>query len=421
MFDFNVHNYAYGISMLWYNYRQLSLWSSILDIVLPLLKKGDYIEGSFVKSAHCNGFINDGNPGDRADKIGRFPFSIHNAKEAVQFANAAQINWQERGFESRLQSVHSYIGQLESRLPYLTNVLTREVGLPTWEARQEVLDTKKYIEQLISAAAQMYNSQNLEQIDHDPMALQYNQPIYCPLGTLAVLTPFSLALQTPSVYTCAALLTGNTVVHKPSKYTPGVGQAVAELWDRCQLPRGVYNMIQGPGSHIGHYLIGNKSIDGTLFAGSHSTVQDISSKLELPPHYPLICQLGGKSSAIVLEDADLESTARALLAGAYRMTGQRPTSIARVFVSSVIANVLIDVLAKSIDQIEVGYGEDSTAYLGPMISDHWRTRFHRYGHTLLMRQLLVRVRYSHRLLMKQLLMRVRYGHQLLMKQLSGVL
>ena len=50
-----------------------------------------------------------------------------------------------------------------------------------------------------------------------------------------------------------------------------------------------------------------------------------------------------------------------LLAGAYRMTGQRPTSIAREFVSSVIANVLIDVLAKSIDQIQVGYGEDSTA------------------------------------------------------------
>ena len=166
--------------MLWYNYRQTSMGISILDIVLPLLKKGDYIEGSFVKSAHCNGFINDGNPGDRTDKIGRFPFSVHNAKEAVHFANAAQINWQERSFESRLQNVHSYIGQLESRLPYLTNVLTREVGLPTWEARQEVLDTKKHIEQLISAAAQMYN-QSFDQIDHDPMALQYNQRVVVPI------------------------------------------------------------------------------------------------------------------------------------------------------------------------------------------------------------------------------------------------
>ena len=93
------------------------LWSNILDIVLPLLKKGDYIEGSFVKSAHCNGFINDGNPGDRTDKIGRFPFSIHNAKEAVQFANAAQINWQERASRADCRACTAILGSWRAVYP----------------------------------------------------------------------------------------------------------------------------------------------------------------------------------------------------------------------------------------------------------------------------------------------------------------
>ena len=337
--------------------------------VAPLLKKGDYINGSFVKSAHTSGYINDGNPGDRSDQLGRFPFSLQNTKEAILFADEAQKKWRNSSLAERLTVVENYHKQLEEREKFLAHILTREIGLPTWEAKQEIQDTHKLVASLIEEAKQLFLSPK-------------EGSMYQAIGPWAMLTPFSQPLLVPSFFSCASIISGNAVVHKPSKYTPGVGQAIAELWDRCKLPRGLYNMVQGPGSHIGQHLIANSRIKGTLFAGSHSTALDIQEKKLYPPHHPFIGFFGGKSSAIVLEHADLEVTAREILSSAFRYSGQRPTAIARLFVSRPIFSILIDTLAKSMDQIQVGNGFMKSSYLGPMVSEHWRTRYHRYGYKL---------------------------------------
>lgn len=337
--------------------------------IAPLLKKGDYINGSFVKSAHTSGYINDGNPGDRSDQIGRFPFSLQNTKEAILFADEAQESWKEQSFTEKIRVVENFKKQLETRSKFLSHTLTREIGIPLWESKQEIADTRAIIEDLLLEASVLFSDKE-------------ENVRLLPSGPWAMLTPFSQPLLIPSVFSCAAILMGNSVVHKPSKYTPGVGQAVAELWDHCKLPRALYNMVQGPGSHIGQYLISHPKIQGTLFAGSHSTAVDIQEKKLLPPHHQFLGFFGGKSSAIVTEYADLEQTAREVLSSAFRYSGQRPSSIARVFVTRPIFDVLVDTLAKSIDQIQVGNGFHKNSYFGPMISEHWRTRYHRYGHSL---------------------------------------
>ena len=141
-------------------------------------------------------------------------------------------------------------------------------------------------------------------------------------------------------------------------------------------------MVQGPGSHIGQYILSHPKIQGTLFAGSYSSAEEIQRKNNIPPHQPFIAFLGGKSSAIVTESCRLEHVAHELITGSFRYTGQRPTSIARVFVSRAVSRILTDSLAKSIDQLNIGYGNEQKTYLGPMVSEHWRTRYHRYGHSL---------------------------------------
>ena len=141
-------------------------------------------------------------------------------------------------------------------------------------------------------------------------------------------------------------------------------------------------MVQGPGSHIGQYIMSHPKIQGTIFAGNHNTAEEIQKKNPSSPHHPFIAYLGGKASAIVMEDCNIDNSAREILAGAYRYTGQRPTSIARVFVSRAISARFMDTLAKSLDQIPIGYGKEQSSYLGPMVSEHWRTRYHRYGHHL---------------------------------------
>ena len=343
------------------------------SIIPPLLKKGDYVYGSFVKSSQSSGFINDSNPGDRSDQIGRFPFSLQNTKEAITYASQVQEYWRTSSLHERIQAVTNFQKELGERSRYLTDILVREIGIPQWEARQEINDTKQLVEELLPSISKIF-SQKTDK--NEPQTKHY------PVGTVAMLTPFSQPLLLPSLFSCAAILTGNSVVHKPSKYTPGVGQAIAELWDRCKLPRGLYNMVQGPGSHIGQYILSHPKINATLFAGNYSTAQEIQKKNNPPPHHPFIAFLGGKSSALVMEDCNIDNSVREILAGAYRYTGQRPTSIARVFVSRAISARLLDTLAKSLDQIPIGYGKEQSTYLGPMVSEHWRTRYHRYGHNL---------------------------------------
>ncbi|MBK6580118.1 MAG: aldehyde dehydrogenase family protein [Sandaracinaceae bacterium] len=80
----------------------------------------------------------------------------------------------------------------------------------------------------------------------------------------------------PCAATAAAMLGGNTLVFKPSKFTPpGLGQLLAEMWDQCKLPRGVFNMVQGPGSAVGRRLLGHPRLAALMFAGSHETASEV--------------------------------------------------------------------------------------------------------------------------------------------------
>lgn len=340
----------------------------------PLLKKGDYVYGSFVKAAHTSGFINDNNPGDRSDQIGRYPFSLQNTKEAILYAKEAQPIWNASTVRKRMAVVNQFQEQLETHNKALANTLTRETGIPLWEAKQEVAVAHQCMDKLIAAANKIFQAEESDSADVE-RRLQS-------LGTIALLTPFSQPLLTTCWFSASAIIMGNCVVHKPSKYTPGVGQAIAELWDRCRLPRGVYNMVQGPGSHIGQYILSHPMIDGSLFAGSYPTATEILHNKPPAPHHKFMGFFGGKSAAIVLDSADLTNTAREILASAVRYTGQRPSTIARVFITKGMSSLLIDTLAESLDNITVGFGAKKDSYLGPMISEHWRTRYHRYGHTL---------------------------------------
>jgi len=92
--------------------------------------------------------------------------------------------------------------------------------------------------------------------------------------------------------------------------------------------------------------------------------------------------MGGKSSAIVLEGCELEKTARALISSAMRATGQKPGAIARVFVEKTISATLIELLNTNIQQINIGYPAKEGVYLGPMISEHWRSRYRKFGKLL---------------------------------------
>ena len=335
-----------------------------------LLRKGDYVYGSFFKPETVDGYINGVNPGDRSDVLGRFPFSEGSIDEAVDFAAIGVRTWRRVAIAERIVAVRRFRDNLLRYMEPTARLVTRETGKPLWEARQEIQASVRSIDFLIEASPALLTPHVIDNINARSDLL--------PRGVVGVICPYNFPILIPTTHTVSAILAGNAVVVKPSKFTPGVGQALASLWDRCRLPRGIYNMVQGPGSVVGQRLVAHPNLDALLFSGSYATAINInrlaSSRVELP----VLIQSGGKGIAIVLDDADLDRAAYEVVVGAFLTAGQRHNSTGRVLVTSDIFDRFVERLVARSSQLTIGYGMDSDVFMGPLISENLRTRYRRY-------------------------------------------
>lgn len=342
-----------------------------------LLRRGDYIWGSFIKPERVDGYVVGINPGDRSDVLGRFPFSEPSVDDAVHSAIRGARVWRQGTIPQRSTALRKYKEQLGRARDYFAALITRETGKPLWEARQEVLASMRAIDLLLEDGVDLLEPRILDEREA--------RSDYRPRGVVAILAPYIMPLLIPTLNVASSLLAGNTVVFKPSKFTPGVGQGVAELIDRCRLPRGVFNLAQGSGSGIGQRLATHPGVDALLFSGSFATAMALRRATFERPELPALLQCGGKGCAIVLDDADLDRTAYELIVGAYLTAGQRHNSTGRAIVTREVFDQLTEELVRRVANLQVGYGFDDDVFTGPVISENFRTRYRRYGRTLLAR------------------------------------
>jgi acyl-CoA reductase-like NAD-dependent aldehyde dehydrogenase len=345
--------------------------SPVYGIRDRLLRKGDYINGSFVKPEQVDGYLNAINPGDRSDVLGRFPFSEGSVDEAVDRASMGFRIWRRAPFEDRASMLLRLREGLLTLQDHLAVLITRETGKPLWESRQEVHSTVRLIDVLIEDGLGMIGSQAVEE-----MGARMDR---MPRGVVVVVTPYTMPLLIPTTQTAVSILAGNAVILKPSKFSPGVGQAVAELWDRCHLPRGVFNMLQGSGNVIGQALVNHPGIDMLLFTGSYETAMGIRRSLLDRPELPAVFQCGGKGTAIVLDDAEVERTLYEILVGAFLTAGQRHNGTGRLIVTDAVYDAIVPQLLRRAARLNVGYGFQADTFMGPLISENHRTRYRRFG------------------------------------------
>jgi acyl-CoA reductase-like NAD-dependent aldehyde dehydrogenase len=335
-----------------------------------LLRKGDYVYGSFLKPEQVDGYINAVNPGDRTDVLGRFPFSTRNVDDAVELAAVGAQRWRRVGLNDRAAAVRRFREQINTHQETLARLVTRENGKPLWEARQEVQSALRTVEIYLDDGVGLLAPRIVEEISA--------RTDYVPRGVVGVVSPYNLPVLLSVGMTAAAVLAGNAVVIKPSKFTPGVGQLIAELWDRAKLPRGVFNLVHGSGSVIGQRLVGHPGLDALLFAGSFESAREVRRATADRPELPALYQCGGKGVAIVLDDAELDRAVYEVLVGAALTSGQRHNSTARVIVTEGKFDAFAAELTRRADRLRIGYGFDPDVFMGPLISENFRTRFRKY-------------------------------------------
>ena len=340
-----------------------------------LLRKGDYIYGSFLKPEHVDGYINAVNPGDRSDFLGRFPFSARSVDDAVDAATKGAMRWRRMGLMDRAAAVRRFREQLHTQQEPLARLLTRENGKPLWEARQEVAAALRTID--------LYLDDGLGLIAPRVLEESGARTDHLPRGVVGLVCPYNLPVQLAVATSVAAILCGNSVVMKPSKFTPGIGQAIAELWDRCKLPRGVFNLVQGSGSVVGARLVSHPGLDALVFVGSYDSAREVRRATVDRPELPTLFMTGGKGIAVVLDDAEVDRAVYEILVGACLTTGQRHNSTARVIITERVWGALVPELVRRSARLQVGYGLSGDTFMGPLISENYRSRYKKYGRAVL--------------------------------------
>jgi acyl-CoA reductase-like NAD-dependent aldehyde dehydrogenase len=186
------------------------------------------------------------------------------------------------------------------------------------------------------------------------------------LGVVGVLTPYNGPVSLSVWKIVPALLAGNTVVAKPSEFAPLLAESLYQSLSEAGVPAGVVNLVHG-GARSAAHLAGHAGLDKISFTGS-TRVGRLIGAAAARALTPVSLELGGKSPAVVLDDADLEEAARVIAASVFLLSGQTCTALTRVLVPETSAHEIGELLAKHAGALRVGHPSDPDTDVGPLIS-----------------------------------------------------
>ena len=327
----------------------------------PVSFKGNFINGRFKVPAAGRRLVSE-DPGDLAHPVGEVRWSAAAVPTAVAAAKKAFAAWSRTSFEERGAIVGRFAEKLKEKREAVALLVSREMGKPLEESRAEV---DRVIAKAQSAREEEPNL--IRPSEHDAGKGFTGRVRFRPRGVIAILAPFNVPLHLASSQTISALMTGNTVVVKPSELTPFTGQAIAELWQEAAAPGGVFNLVQG-GPETGKALVADRDVAGILFTGSWKTGSAIQASLANEPHKICALEMGGKNAAIVLADAPFEIAVNECVTGAFMTTGQRCNATARILVEKSIAPRFIEAFLAKTDAVKIGYATDPGVFMGPLVS-----------------------------------------------------
>lgn len=188
--------------------------------------------------------------------------------------------------------------------------------------------------------------------------------IRMPIGVVCAITPFNSPLNTVAHKVAPAIAAGNSVVLKPSIYTPLTAAKLVKVLYDAGLPEGWLNIVNGEGGQVGQWLLDNQDIEYYTFTGSTRVGRIIQAHAGLRRTQ---LELGSISSTIVCEDASLAAAADKCVAASFRKAGQVCTSVQRVLVHESIIDDFADMLAERASKLVVGNPRDKDTFVGPMI------------------------------------------------------
>lgn len=193
-----------------------------------------------------------------------------------------------------------------------------------------------------------------------------------PYGVFGIIAPFNFPVSISTGMSVGALITGNTVVFKPSStdnMTMLTGLKIYELFKKAGIPDGVFNYVTGPGSDVGDEIATNDNVSGVAFTGSRPTgMSMISRTFSSGKQKVFVVEMGGKNPAIVSKYADIDAAVNGVASAAFGFAGQKCSALSRVYVHQAKKELFISKLTEKMRNLKIGNPLDKENYIGPLIS-----------------------------------------------------
>ncbi|MHA2609353.1 MAG: aldehyde dehydrogenase family protein [bacterium JZ-2024 1] len=332
----------------------------------------NYIGGKWVPARSGRTFENI-NPADVRDVIGLFPRSDESdVNEAVTAAKKAFPAWSTTPAPERAEILRRVGEKLIQKKWEIARELTREMGKILKEAGgdvQEAIDTALYIS---GEGRRMFGVVTPSELQNK-WAMAFRRPV----GICAIITPWNFPTALPMWKIAPALVCGNTVVFKPSSFTPKTANLLVQVFEECGLPPGVLNLVHGLGSEVGDALVQHPDVRLISFTGSTETGRRIN-ELAARQLKKISLEMGGKNAIIVMDDADVDLAVEGILWGAFGTTGQRCTATSRLIVHEKIYDQVVNLLKNRTEKLVVGNGLNPGVDVGPVINQDQLNKIHHY-------------------------------------------
>ncbi|MBQ4767142.1 aldehyde dehydrogenase [Pectobacterium versatile] len=331
-------------------------------------QKRMYINGEFVEN-RSGKWIDVVNPATE-QVISQIPEgSADDAKRAIEAAEAAQPGWEALPAVERGVWLHKIADGIREREAELTDTIIAEGGKTHGLAQTEVLFTADYLDYM-AEWARRYEGEIIQSDRPNENIFVFRKAIGVTTGILPWNFPFFLIARKAA----PALITGNTIVIKPSEITPNNAVIFAEIIHKVGLPKGVINFVTGYGPTVGQELAANPKVGMVSLTGSVAAgIATMTAAAQNVTKVSL--ELGGKAPAIVMDDADLDLAVKAIVSSRVINSGQVCNCAERVYVQKGIYDEFISRIKTAMEQVTFGNTAEKKALdMGPLISAAARQR-----------------------------------------------
>jgi 1-pyrroline-5-carboxylate dehydrogenase len=306
-------------------------------------------------------------PIDTSIVVSYFPIGQReHAKQAIDAAKRAFPGWSGTPWRERVRVLRRAAELIDERKFDIAAAITYEVGKNRLESIAEAWEA---IDAINLYAKVMEENKGYAR-ETEGVAGEHGKIIAKPLGVWPVISPFNFPFMLANGMATGALLTGNTVILKPTSEAPLTGLMLYKVYRDAGVPAGAVNFVTGAGPNFSSEFTENRDVAGITFTGSRAVGLSLYNEFLTHQPYvkPVLMELGSKNPAIITAKADLKKAVEGVVRAAYGYSGQKCSANSRVYVQSEVKEEFLEMLKKRLASLEVQDPRKKSAFMGPIIN-----------------------------------------------------